>query len=217
MPLYYALVARGKIVLCDHAEVSGNFEALCQSMLQTKREDGSKISYQEGRYLFHVSTVGLLTFICVSENTFERKVAYTFLDRVSNELVKAGLQGTANVCTPYGIRLEFSSKLSELMKQYSATDRVTALSTQVKEVQQVMTNNVERVVARGEALEDLEERSELLQHSTVTFRNNSTKLKRKVMWKSVKLWVGVTAFLLIALAVIATLIVLGVMGKFSNK
>lgn len=35
------------------------------------------------------------------------------------------------MCTPYGIRLEFSSKLSELMKQYSATDRVTALSTQV--------------------------------------------------------------------------------------
>lgn len=81
----------------------------------------------------------------------------------------------------------------------------------------MMTDNVERVVARGEALEDLEERSELLQHSTVTFRNSSTKLKRKVMWKSVKLWVGVTVFLLIALAVIATLIVLGVMGKFSKK
>lgn len=81
----------------------------------------------------------------------------------------------------------------------------------------MMTKNVEHVVARGEALEDLEERSELLQHSTVTFRNNSTKLKRKVMWKSVKLWVGVTVFLLVAVAVIATLIVLGVMGKFSSK
>ena len=45
MPLYYCLVARGKIVLCDHAEVSGNFEALSQSILQTKREDGSKIRY----------------------------------------------------------------------------------------------------------------------------------------------------------------------------
>ena len=43
MPLLYALVARGKIVLCDHAEVSGNFEALSQNILQTKREDGSKI------------------------------------------------------------------------------------------------------------------------------------------------------------------------------
>ena len=41
------------------------------------------------------------------------------------------LQERASVCAPYAIRLEFSSKLSELMKQYSATDRVTALSTQV--------------------------------------------------------------------------------------
>lgn len=49
-------------------------------------------SYQDGRYLFHVATVDLLTFICVSENTFERKVAYNFLDRVADELVKSGLQ-----------------------------------------------------------------------------------------------------------------------------
>ena len=45
MPLYYAVVARGKIVLCDHAEASGNFETMCQGILQTKREDGSKIRF----------------------------------------------------------------------------------------------------------------------------------------------------------------------------
>ena len=40
--------------------------------------------------IFHVATAGLLTFICVSENTFERKVAYNFLDRVADELVAGG-------------------------------------------------------------------------------------------------------------------------------
>ena len=43
MPLYYSVVARGKIILCDHAEVSGNFEAMSQGILQTKRESGSRI------------------------------------------------------------------------------------------------------------------------------------------------------------------------------
>lgn len=81
----------------------------------------------------------------------------------------------------------------------------------------MMTNNIEHVIARGEALEDLEERSELLQHNSVTFRNNATKLKRKVRWKSVKLWVGVTVVLVIVLGIIAALIVLGAMGKFSKK
>ena len=49
-------------------------------------------SYQNGRYLFHVSTIHLLTFICVTEDTFARGVAYTFLARVAEELVKADLQ-----------------------------------------------------------------------------------------------------------------------------
>ena len=87
----------------------------------------------------------------------------------------------------------------------------------MKEVQQVMTHNVERAVARGEALEDLEERSEQLQHSSVQFRSNATKLRRKVLWKSIKLWVGVTVVMVIILAIIATLIALGVTGKFSKK
>ena len=39
-----------------------------------------------------MATVGVLTFICVSEDTFERGVAYTFLGRVADELVKDGLQ-----------------------------------------------------------------------------------------------------------------------------
>lgn len=80
-----------------------------------------------------------------------------------------------------------------------------------------MTDNIERVVSRGEALSDLEERSEYLQHSSVAFRNNATKLKRKVMWKSVKLWVGVIVVMVIVVGVIAALIVLGVTGKFSKK
>lgn len=44
------------------------------------------------------------------------------------------------MCGPYALRIEFSSRLSELLKEYSATDRVTALSTQV-----YLLNNKSRV------------------------------------------------------------------------
>ena len=99
-----------------------------------------------------MATVDVLTFICVSEDTFERSVAYTFLARVADELVKQGLQVSgyhnsrrwcanccclvqeqAKVCGPYALRLEFGSKLSELLREYSATDRVTALASQVRQ------------------------------------------------------------------------------------
>lgn len=217
MPIYYSLVARGKIVLCDHAEVSGNFESLCQSILQTKRQDGSRISYNSGRYLFHVATIGQLTFVCVTEETFDRYVAYTFLMKVAEELQEEGFQEKANVCGPYALRLEFSPRLAKLMINHSSNDRITQLSSQVKEVTDVMTRNIEQVVARGEALTDLEERSENLAHTSVEFRNSATKLRKKVMWKSVKLWVVVIVVFLIILAIIIALVVLGALGKFNKK
>lgn len=80
----------------------------------------------------------------------------------------------------------------------------------------MMTDNIEHVIARGEALADLEERSEHLQSSSVEFRNNATRLRKKLFWKSVKLWVGVVVVLLIVLAVIAALVALGVTGKFKK-
>lgn len=217
MPIFYSLLARGKIVLCDHAEVSGNFESLCQSILQTKRQEGSRISYSSGRYLFHVATIHQLTFVCVTEETFDRNIAYTFLMKVAEELKEKGLQDKANVCGPYALRLEFSSWLAKLMIDHSSNDRITQLSSQVKEVTDVMTRNIEQVVARGEALTDLEERSENLAHTSVQFRNSATKLRKKVFWKSVKLWVVVIAVFLIVLAIIVAIVVVGAMGKFGNK
>lgn len=80
-----------------------------------------------------------------------------------------------------------------------------------------MTSNIETVIARGEALSDLEERSEQLQHSSVQFRNNATRLRRRVMWKSIKLWVAVITVLLIVLAIIATLIALAITGQFNHN
>ena len=81
----------------------------------------------------------------------------------------------------------------------------------------MMTDNLEHVIARGEAMADLEERSEQLQSSSVEFRNNATKLRKKLFWKSVKLWVGVVVAMVIVLAVIAALVALGVTGKFTKK
>ena len=84
-------------------------------------------------------------------------------------------------------------------------------------MKQVMTSNIEHAIARGESLSDLEERSELLHNSSVEFRNNATKLKRKVLWKSIKLWVAVVVVMAMVLVIIAALIALGVTGKFKTK
>ena len=72
-----------------------------------------------------------------------------------------------------------------------------------------MTENIAKVVSRGEALDDLTDRSALLAESSTDFRHSSYKLRRKLFWKNVRMWViffivlAVIVFVIIAIILIA--------------
>ena len=78
----------------------------------------------------------------------------------------------------------------------------------------VMTENIDKVVKRGDALDDLSERSHLLENNTTVFRISATKLKRKLWWKNVKIWVCILFVIVVVLAIIAAIIALAATGKF---
>ena len=81
------------------------------------------------------------------------------------------------------------------------------------DVKYIMTENIEKVIQRGEALEDIQERSDNLLLSSAQFRDTATKLKRKMCLKSCKCWTVCIIITLVILAVVVVLIVLGVMHK----
>ena len=94
MPIYYAVLARQRVVLADHAAVSGNFESLTVSILdglQAQHSGDTRISYESGRYIFHVLIAQGLTFMCVTEALFDRSVAFSYLAQLQSHLTQAGL------------------------------------------------------------------------------------------------------------------------------
>jgi t-SNARE complex subunit (syntaxin) len=71
-------------------------------------------------------------------------------------------------------------------------------------VTETARENVRKVVARGDGLDDLQHRAESLRQSAHHFDTNATRLRRKMCWQSISLWI----FLLIVLVIILlTLIV----------
>ena len=76
-----------------------------------------------------------------------------------------------------------------------------------------MRQNVNKVVERGEALASLEERSEYLEQNSTDFQRTASKLKRKMMCGSIKLWVVLIIIILLIVGVIVTLVVLGATKK----
>ncbi|XP_041643431.1 vesicle-associated membrane protein 8 [Cheilinus undulatus] len=84
-------------------------------------------------------------------------------------------------------------------------DKVQALKDQVDGVKSIMTQNVDRILARGERLDDLMDKSEDLQAGAQNFKQTSQKVARNYWWKNVKLIVVIVVIVLIIVLIIILL------------
>ena len=81
-----------------------------------------------------------------------------------------------------------------------------------------MRQNIDKAVERGDALWDLNERSDLLANSSTEFRQSAVKLRKKLCWRNVKLWVLLIVTLIVLIVVIAVIViaVLAAKGEFKK-
>ncbi|XP_078285043.1 vesicle-associated membrane protein 8-like [Rhinoraja longicauda] len=82
--------------------------------------------------------------------------------------------------------------------------RVQSLQSDVEGVKTIMSENVDRILARGEKLDDLMNKTEDLQASSEHFKTTSQKVARKYWWKNTKMII----ILVIIVVIILTLIIL---------
>lgn len=127
MPIYYALIARRQVVLCDYTAEPGDYESMLPGFLQGLPTGDTKTSYISGRYLFHVMISGKITYMCVTEATFEKVVAYGYLQELRRQLLAMRLEERASIAGPYGLRGDLTGVLGKEMRKYSSEDQMTRM------------------------------------------------------------------------------------------
>ena len=108
---------------------------------------------------------------------------------------------------PYGTA-DFNMQLKKLMVGYGTTeggkqDAITNTQQEIDSVKNIMTENIERVLERGERIDLLVDKTDRLGVGARDFRVRSRGLKRRMWWKNVKLMVllGVVVVFLLYLFV----------------
>ncbi|NXA56712.1 VAMP8 protein, partial [Nothocercus julius] len=89
----------------------------------------------------------------------------------------------------------------------AGSERVRDLQSEVEGVKSIMTQNVERILARGENLDHLRNKTEDLEATSEHFKMTSQKVARKYWWKNLKLLLIlglVGAIILILIILLAT-------------
>ncbi|XP_028273223.1 vesicle-associated membrane protein 8 isoform X2 [Parambassis ranga] len=87
----------------------------------------------------------------------------------------------------------------------SATTKMDQVQGQVNEVKVILKDNINKVLERGDRLDDLIGKTDDLQASADSFQRTSTRVARKYWWKNIKMMIliGVIVLVIVILIILA--------------
>jgi len=206
MPIIYSVVARASVVLAEYSITSGNFTTIATRILGKIPLNDNKMSYVADRHIFHYVVEDGITYLCMADEEFGRRLPFAFLEDIKNRF-KSTFADRGKTALAYGMNADFSRILQNQMDYYSNNpnaDKINRVRNEIDEVKSVMVQNIEKVLERGERIELLVDRTENLNQTAFQFKKKSTQVKRRMWWKSVKVMVIlIFVLLIIAYAAVA--------------
>lgn len=204
--IIYSLVSRGKTVLAEFTFTSGNFPQITRVLLgKIPLERDGKMTYLYDQHVFHYIVDEGIIYMCMCDDGDEgkRRVPYAFLDDVKDRF-KAAYGETAKTAIAFSMNEEFGRTLQAQMEYFNGPngDSLSAVQGKIEDVRNVMVQNIESVLERGEKLELLVDKTDALQSQAFQFNRTSKKLRQAMFWKKVKLY----ALIFFVVAMVALII-----------
>lgn len=223
-PLLYSCIAHHSTILTEHTISSAPGASSLSSVILPKisHDSPQKLTYTHNDNFIHyiadaaptssdsdnLSAAGL-TYLVVAKADLGRRVPFGFLVEIKKRFLKEYDAERTNFGSlpAYGAAA-FNATLKELMVSYGTTkagqnDAFANVQSEIDNVRGIMTENIERVLERGERIDLLVDKTDRLGGSARDFRVRSRGLRRRMWWKNVKLMVilGVVIVFLVYLLV----------------
>ena len=140
MPIFYSLVARGQTILCDAAREHGNFRLVAQKIIAKIPQYDAKMSYVYEKYgflflhhskqfshsyTFHYSVANSTIFMVLTDDHFDRRVAFSFL-MDTQQLFQSRYGVNTEQISAYQFR-DFIPELNKLMVSDRSNSQLTSL------------------------------------------------------------------------------------------
>lgn len=210
MPIRYSCINDGTTLLAEYpADGEPTLASTMQKVLATvpSREYRRKtIEDKDGGVNYNYISNGEGRIVaCVSTADMRMRTIFAFL-----EAVEPLVRGNTDVP---GSHLRNGRKLLQQKMEFfnnPQNDKITALSDDINQVVDVMMDNMDKVLARGERIDVLQEKSSTLADQAQQFQQRSTALKRNLCMKNIKLMMLIILAVIIVVAIVALIIYLKV-------
>eukprot|EP00879_Flechtneria_rotunda_P001078 GHRR01001218.1.p1 GENE.GHRR01001218.1~~GHRR01001218.1.p1 ORF type:complete len:200 (+),score=63.99 GHRR01001218.1:139-738(+) len=183
--LLYSLVARGAVILAEHSDVSGNAAQIAIRILERLPAEDTRVTYTQERHMFHIMVHAGLTYLCMAEEAAGRRIAFAFLEDVKDNFMSR-YGRTYREAIAYEYNTDFSRVLQQRMEYFSndpSADVINRVRGEITQVKDIMIENIEKVLDRGERLDLLVDKTEHLQGEAFAFRREAKRARRVMWWK----------------------------------
>lgn len=209
MPLIYSFVARGTTVLAEYTSYSGNFNTVAIECLQNVKNPDSKFTITCDKHTFNFLVHDGITYLVVADESYGRQIPFAFLERVRDEFT-GKYADKAQTAAAHSLDKSFGPKLKQHM-EYCANhpeelSKVAAVQKKVDEVKNIMVENIEKVLERGERIELLVDKTDNLKFQAEKFQRAGRQLRNKFWWQNCRMKI-ILASVVILLAVVIFLLV----------
>jgi len=143
----------------------------------------------------------------VADESAGRQLPFAFLNRVKDDFKHHVVTLGAGTAISHSLSKQFGPKLKEHMEYCmahpDAVSSVASVQKQVDEVKNIMMDNIEKVLDRGEKIELLVDKTDQLRFQADNFHRTGRNLRRKMWMQNLKMKL---ALVFVVLAVIGVLV-----------
>lgn len=176
------------VVECEGGEASANDRELCRMILERlDPEEDRKQSYMHQNKTVHCMSRGGIAYMAVCEGDVERKVPFMYLLRLEKET--SGLL-TGRTTIKDLDKGDLRQRMNRLAHEAENDKNEAAeLGKEIEQVRNIMVENVERLLERGERINLLVSKTDRMNNNSLQFRRRTVAVRRSFWWKNIKLLV----------------------------
>ncbi|XP_056695830.1 vesicle-associated membrane protein 724 [Spinacia oleracea] len=178
--IIYSFVARGTVILAEHNTKPSNLPSIAAQWIQNLPSDPHKkftMKHDGHTFNFLVEDgYGPYVYCVISrESVGTQQILFEFLDRIRQDFKKRYGHGEGDAATDRSL----SKKFGPIMKQHmqwvvdhaEEIDKIAKVKAQISEVQVIISDNVNKVIERGEHISFVVDKAEALHDSKKSSRD----------------------------------------------
>lgn len=93
-----------------------------------------------------------------------------------------------------------------LYNDKTKVDKLSELKKELTELEQISLQNMDKVIERGEKIEVLVKKSEMMTDQSYDLKDTAKKVKNRMWWKNKKIMIGIILIVLALLGIVIWLI-----------